>query len=324
MRAAVEISLVKDVDALSALAPEWMELWRGAPDTTPFQSPMWLLPWWRHFGSNELHVITVRDRGRLEALAPLYIIREDDESLGLLLGTGISDYLDVVTIGDHGNAIVTALAGVDCQVWDLQQLRPSSPLLQAELPNGWSDTVEEQDACPVLSLEEDLTSTHFRKKLRYYRRSLERVGEVLIEEATAANLDSLLTALFELHAARWQRRGMSGMLADDVVQEFHRHVSRAMLDAGALRMYGIRVGERIVAVFYGFASGDTVYYYLSGYDPDLEKLSPGTLIVAHAIEQAARDGARTFDFLRGAEDYKYTWGAKDRVNRRRALCPPPR
>ena len=110
-----------------------------------------------------------------------------------------------------------------------------------------------------------------------------------------------------------------GLDPDDVVQRFHRHVARAMLDAGALRMYAMRSGERVVAVFYGFADATTVYYYLSGYDPDLEKLSPGTLIVAHAIECARRDGATAFDFLRGAEDYKYSWGAKNRMNRRRQL-----
>jgi CelD/BcsL family acetyltransferase involved in cellulose biosynthesis len=43
------------------------------------------------------------------------------------------------------------------------------------------------------------------------------------------------------------------------------------------------------------------------------------VIVAHAIEQAVREGATTFDFLRGAEDYKYAWGAKDRVNQRRQI-----
>jgi CelD/BcsL family acetyltransferase involved in cellulose biosynthesis len=84
-------------------------------------------------------------------------------------------------------------------------------------------------------------------------------------------------------------------------------------------MYAIRAGERVVAVFYGFAHHDTVYYYLSGYDPALEKLSIGTVIVAHAIEQAVRSGVKTFDFLRGAEDYKYAWGAKDRLNQRRRL-----
>jgi len=92
-----------------------------------------------------------------------------------------------------------------------------------------------------------------------------------------------------------------------------------MLNAGMLRMYAVRCNERIVAVFYGFALNGTVYYYLSGYDPDLEKLSIGNILVAHAIEQAVRDGATTFDFLRGAEEYKYAWGATDRINKRRQL-----
>ena len=92
-----------------------------------------------------------------------------------------------------------------------------------------------------------------------------------------------------------------------------------MLDAGALRMYAMRIDGRIVAVFYGFAHQGTTYYYLSGYDPALEKLSIGTLLVAHAVEQAVAEGGHTFDFLRGAEEYKYAWGAEDRMNQRRML-----
>jgi len=313
--------VISNSEELSALAPQWLELWRRTPDATPFQSPMWLLPWWRHFGSNELHAIAIREGNRLEALAPLYILRDDSESLGLFLGTGISDYLDVLASGVHAGDIVNVLTSFDCQAWDLQQLRPSSPILQTDTPAGWNENIEDQDLCVVLTLGDldDTLSTHFLKKLRYYRRSLERQGEVTFEEADAGNLDRMLDALFALHAARWQRRGMPGMLADDVIQQFHREVARAMLDAGALRMHAMRVGERVVAVFYGFAGATTVYYYLSGYDPDLEKLSPGTLIVAQAIECARRDGATAFDFLRGAEDYKYSWGAKNRMNRRRQL-----
>ena len=84
-------------------------------------------------------------------------------------------------------------------------------------------------------------------------------------------------------------------------------------------MHALRLNDRTVAIFYGFAHHHTVYYYLGGYDPSLEKLSPGTVIVAHAIEEAVRSGATTFDFLRGAEDYKYAWGAKDRLNKHRRL-----
>ena len=308
----METRVIRDIETLTALEQEWLELWRRSPDATPFQSPMWLLPWWRHFGSNELHAIELRDGGRLAALAPLYILRDDSESLGLFLGTGISDYLDV--LGTH--PFIDEIVKAECQVWDLQQLRASSPVLDAPLPNGWSDNVEDQEPCLVLPLAELSLSTHFQKKLRYYRRQL---GDVEFEQANAGNLNQLLQSLFDLHAARWQRRGMPGMLADDVIQQFHRDVATGMLEAGALRMYAMRSGGRIVATFYGFADASTVYYYLSGYDPELEKVSPGTLIVAHALECAVRDGATTFDFLRGAEEYKSSWGAKPRMNRRRQL-----
>jgi CelD/BcsL family acetyltransferase involved in cellulose biosynthesis len=314
--------VITDYDNLAALAPEWLELCHRTPGVTPFQTPIWLLPWWRAFGSNDLAVIAARNEGRLEALAPLYIIRDDDsdESLGVFLGTGISDHLDV--LGD-ATLVIDDMAKLDCQLWDLQQLPASSSMLLAPLPVGFSDNVEDQEACPVLSFEGktfgNLGSTHFRKKIRYYRRALERLGEVRIETPTPDTLDDLLTSLFDLHAARWKRRDLPGLLADDTSQQFHRQVAPGMLNAGMLRMYATRCNDRIVAVFYGFALNGTVYYYLGGYDPELEKLSIGTILVAHAVEQAVRDGATSFDFLRGAEEYKYAWGATDQMNRRRQL-----
>jgi CelD/BcsL family acetyltransferase involved in cellulose biosynthesis len=311
------IEVITELEALKAIAPAWLALCR-----TPFQTPMWLLPWWRNFGSNDLTVIVSREGDRIDAIAPLYILRDDesDESLGMFLGTGISDYLDV--IGD-ASLVIEEMCKLNCQLWDLQQLQPSSSMLTAALPDGFSENVEDQEACPVLPLSgktfESIGSTHFQKKLRYYRRALERSGEVRIETPTAENLDDLLTALFDLHAARWKRRDLPGVLADDASQSFHRDAARRMLDAGMLRMYATRINDRVVAVFYGFALNGIVYYYLSGYDPELEKSSIGTILVAHAVEQAVRDGATAFDFLRGAEEYKYAWGATDRMNRRRQL-----
>ena len=40
--------------------------------------------------------------------------------------------------------------------------------------------------------------------------------------------------------------------------------------------------------------------------------SPGALLLEHAIGEAVRTAAGEFDFLRGAEAYKYRWGARDR------------
>ena len=320
------VATLRSFEELQRLEPEWRDLIRRAPQSTPFQSPEWLLPWWTHFGGQEMFAVTVRDSDRLEALAPLYVLRDDEsgESLGMLLGTGTSDYLDAV-VASGGDSLFAAIAEADCQLWDLQQLRPSSPLLTSSLPDGWSDNVMDDDPCPLLSIEgagselEHLVSTHFRKKIRYYRRALERDAEVSWVTADESNLGELMAALYDLHAARWQRRGRPGVLADDVIRSFHDQVAPRLLASGMLRMYAMRRGDRFAGVFYGFAMHDTVYYYLSGYDPELERMSIGTLLVAHAIEQAVREGAKTFDFLRGAEEYKYAWGAKDRMNSRRQI-----
>src|SRR5207245_200278 len=89
--------VITEIEKLEALETPWLDLCRKT-EVTPFQTPMWLLPWWRNFGSNDLAVIVSRSGGEVDAIAPLYILRDDDsdESLGMFLGTGISDYLDVI------------------------------------------------------------------------------------------------------------------------------------------------------------------------------------------------------------------------------------
>ena len=46
----------------------------------------------------------------------------------------------------------------------------------------------------------------------------------------------------------------------------------------------------------------------------------GGLISSYTMEEAAREGARVFDFLRKPEPYKYAWGARDQINRRLTLA----
>ena len=41
----------------------------------------------------------------------------------------------------------------------------------------------------------------------------------------------------------------------------------------------------------------------------------GSMLVLHALERAADEGTRAFDFLRGSEPYKYRFGARDRSDR---------
>jgi LmbE family N-acetylglucosaminyl deacetylase len=105
---------------------------------------------------------------------------------------------------------------------------------------------------------------------------------------------------------------------DPVVREFHLTAAQRMLDAGMLRLYLLRVGNSTAAGYYGFTAKRTAHAYLSGFDPEFAELSPGTQIVAHAIEEAVREGAHEFP-ARRRKTYKYAWGAVDRPKRRSPL-----
>ena len=51
----------------------------------------------------------------------------------------------------------------------------------------------------------------------------------------------------------------------------------------------------------------TQYFYLTAYAQEHAELRPGTLLLALAIEAAAREGVHTVDMLRGDEAYKQMW-----------------
>lgn len=321
--------------ALEALGPEWSELWARTACATPFQAPQWLIPWWKHLGRGELWTLALRCRGRLRGVVPLWIDHSEPAGRSLLLlGTGITDYLDALVETEFEAGALAAIAGHlagRTRRWDrceFHQLPAGALLLRLPGPAGWPDRVEAQDACPVLAFSADGWQSvpgHQRANLRYYRRRAERLGALRVERAGPGNLDELLAALLRLHRARWAARWLPGVLAEGSIQNFHREAAAGLLALGVLRLYGLCLGERRVASFYGFTAKRRAYYYLGGFDPAWERLSLGTLIIGHAIEEALREQAGEFHFLRGREGYKYLWGARDRLNcLRRLECPARR
>jgi CelD/BcsL family acetyltransferase involved in cellulose biosynthesis len=334
---ALEIEEITTTGALEQLRPEWSALWARCPTATPFQSPEWLIPWWRHIAEGELWTLALRDEGRLVGLAPLYIYVRPGlaQRQVFLVGIATSDYLDAVFEDAYASCGAAAVLGhLDAarhrwDVCDWQELRSVSPLLHTAIPEGWRDEVTPQGACLILRLPatvEELRGTlppRLFRNLRYYWHRAERAGVVRVERASEENLDDLLESLFQVHGARWTARGGAGVVAPEAVRQAHRQAAPALLSRGVLRLYGLRLDDRIVASLYGFthaAAAETrAYAYLSGFDPAFERLSPGTLIMGHAVHEAIREGAAEFDFLRGREPYKYLWGAKDHLVYRRRL-----
>ena len=314
MTTSVEIGIVNGEAALSALEPEWRELWERDPAATPFQSPAWLIPWVRIFAGPDWLVATMRRRGRLMAVLPLFLVEDDHGRRLMSMGAGITDYADGVFDPEVGcreaSLLITALN--DWPAIELLQIPGGSPLLAAAAPRGWWDDRRPAEPCPVMSLTTALPR-RMRQNLRYYRARIERSE---IEHALLSSRDAALPALeclFALHGARWQSRGSPGVLSDEKVRCFHRQAVPALADAGLLRMHVLHWQGTPVAIGYMLTAKARAYDYITGFDPDLAALGLGTVLIGCAIQTAAEEGAREFDFLRGREDYKYRWGARDRL-----------
>ena len=338
----LDVEAVTTADALDRLRPQWAALWAAVPDATPFQSPEWLLPWWRHVGEGDLLTLAVRRRGGvaggpLVGLLPLYVYRQQDDTRSLFpLGIATTDYLDALALPGHERAVMdAALACLDRRrdAWDVAewpQLRDDAVLRNGTPPSDWTDDAGEADCCPVLPLPAGaalggVLPRGLAQNLGYYRRRLAKAGDAQYERADAATLDAAYAALLALHGARWATRGETGVLADDAVRRWHAEAMRGLLAAGVLRLHTLRLDGRVIAACYVLhdrpGPAARAYYYLGGFDPACHALSPGTLIVGHAVEAALAEGMTAFDFLRGREAYKYHWGATDRPTYRRRLTP---
>jgi CelD/BcsL family acetyltransferase involved in cellulose biosynthesis len=321
--------LIDDAARLAAVAGAWQALWQRVPTATPFQSPAWLLSWWRSFHPGALAVVAVRKDERLVGLAPFYIERGRSRDRVLSLGIGVSDYLDLLI--DPESAV-----SLDCfldplrrfpgwRACQLDELPPWSSALALPLPTESSPSIEMQSACPVLDLAQP-TSIGMQRRLRRGARRAERRGGLDIRLVDGADIDAFLAALFLLHGVRWQSRdAQPGVLHDAAVRAFHRCAVPALSREGIARLYELRVGGEIAGCYYGLLDRGRAYAYIGGFDPRFAAISPGGLLLAHAIDEARREDCREFHFLRGQEAYKYEWGAVDRWNRRlrleRALSP---
>lgn len=319
-------NIITTIEELELLAPEWSALWDRCTAATTFQRPEWLLAWLHLFRPDSLWTVEIRRGGQLVGLVPLFL---DDDSL-YPIGAGITDYLDVLFDVAETASVVDAFYTLlrerrgEWSSLDFEQLRPLSPIFSATAFQGLVIETDEENASPVLTLPESgdlhgVMSGGHLKNLRYARRQMARAGNVEWILADAGTLDELLEALFRTHAARWGMRGEEGMLMGDEIQSFHREAARGLLRRGVLRLYGLRFNGRLVGALESFFEKDSAYFYLHGFEPDVARFSPGIQLVGRFIDDAVERGIRRIDFLRGREEYKYRWGAKDMPTYRRRV-----
>ncbi|MET0852440.1 MAG: GNAT family N-acetyltransferase [Candidatus Rokuibacteriota bacterium] len=307
--------------SFDGLDPErWNALVARAAGGSVFLTWQWQTEWIASFlDGRALQILTVVDpAGALAGVLPLYA-----EAAGrwrIVGGEDVSDYLDLAAAPGAEAAVWEALLqqrGDDAAVWDLRGLRPESPTL-AVLPalavaRGLVATAEREERCPILPLpatwDEYLArlSGKDRHELRRKMRKLEaELPAVTVRAHTSVDgWDEAMTSFLTLHRA--SRTGKARFM-DERMERFFRRSLRALLAARWMRLWFLESAGAPVAGFLCMEYGGSVGLYNSGFDPAHAKLAPGIVLLGHVIRDAIERGVPVFDFLRGEEPYKYSFG----------------
>jgi CelD/BcsL family acetyltransferase involved in cellulose biosynthesis/glycosyltransferase involved in cell wall biosynthesis len=308
-------SVVCSFGGVLDLEREYRSLFDECPAATPFSSPDWVLPWWNHLGAGEIATVTVRRGGKLVALAPLAM----RDGVLQFIGTGVTDYMDVLAVNDAAAAAlwdgIAELA--QARKLSLEELREDSIALRT-LPDGLRHTIVDGCVCPVVELQDLRLPGRLLKNIRG---QLRRLPDATFALASENDVEEYINSLYRLHSSRWQAAGAEGVLSADSVQRFHRESVPRLMRHGLVRLHGLRSQGKLCAVLYSLRRNGRAYYYLGGFDPQFAAYGPGSILLHHAIEFARAAGDREFDMLRGAETYKYRWGARNRTSRNLVTVP---
>ena len=316
----VGLQRIRDYDAWARLAPEWSALCDRVPGSTPFQRPEWLLSWWKNWGSGDLYVLAFRSGNRLCGIAPLFLLHWECRAQLTFIGNGVSDYLGLVAepeLAAQCADLAMCHIADDSLRWDLcdfQDLAADCAFLNVAA-HGLELRYTPHTPCMRASLSPDpevsnsAVAAYLLRNIRSSRQHLDKIGRVEFATSGTASAD-LVTELVQLHRSRWaDSGGPKSMLDTPQSVNLLCDAANAFGASGRLRVYTMRLDQRLVAGIYAFLDARILWGYFTGFDRALARYSPGSLLLDYARTEAVRDGAVTWDFLRGAEPYKEHWGA---------------
>ncbi len=350
--------VLKNAAELAALETEWYELLADSDANEPTVCPLWVMAWWRAYGSDDdraLRTLVVRDGARLVGVVPL-LSRTHRYRLGQrfrrleLVPSGeeeadevLSEYIGpVVARGSEAQvagATVDAIVAGEVGEWDelvcprMGAWRESVHALeQAFVGRGYPVTMTPNGECSYIRLPKtwDEYLASLPKKHRYSVRQALRDFDAWAgaeQELRICKLPSELAQgaeiLRSLHGERWNAKGGTGAFHSHKFSQFHEEVMPKLLERGALQLVWLLVRGEPVAALYNLIWNRSVSVYQSGRRVDVPRqVRAGIALHAMMIRRAIEEGLTEYDFLAGEGLYKSQLGTMTRGLVALRVTPP--
>ena len=304
----------------SSLEKDWDELLSATATGHVFFTPHWQRSWWQAFGSDsELLLLSVQWDTEVVGIVPLMC---NGYRMSFIGSSDVCDYMDFVIRPGHEVAVLSQLLDylgpMDWNSIDLQSLLPDSIALIHFAPlarqRGYQVEITQEDVSPQLALPaswEEYLSLLTRKDRHELRRKLRRLSQVKFHYYIVEDRERLPQDLKDFFRLFEQGRDDKKEFMTAQMSGFFKAMATSVATKGYLRLAFLEVEGKRVASAMCFDCWDHFHLYNSGYDPAYASLSVGLLCKAFCIKDGILEGKKHFDFLRGAEPYKYDLGGQD-------------
>jgi len=305
---------------------DWLyQFWQQNPGALPweplFMLPPWLKTWHQTFAPDMKPAVLVAAQGdTVIGIAPLII----DGCTATIIGSpDVCDYVDFIAApgkeADFANALAAYLPAQGITVLHTGVIRPDSRVVPVMTHLGKALPLQAECERDEVTLEKDLPPTwdeylqtldsKQRHEVRRKLRRLEEAGAIGYRFVTAAaDVPAFMEVFLKLFSGS---REDKATFLTPAREQFFRALPAAMAEAGLFRGGVMEMDGNAVAALLAFDYNGTVYLYNSGYDVTRSSLSVGVLSKVLLIKDSIERGKKRFDFLKGAERYKYHLGGRE-------------
>ena len=308
--------------------PEFLEQWTAllarCPDATVFNSPGWqrTITEENFVPAGRLRIITVRRDNTLLAVFPLAL---HSSSVLETPGYWLSDYLDPLVDRAAAEQCWSLILDLLNDLWDwstrglvfhnIAQNSPTRTILETLAPKyGFAYQQKVTDCVPYLLLPDNwekylqMLSTKERQIQKRNIRKAQTEGEA--RWLTVNTMDEIRPALERGLAGLSQAKGDKGEFSSEFLCGFLRKIVPALVAQGDFYMHELWIKGKAAAWLFLLRSREGPMFFNSAFDDSLGYWRPGITAISLAVQAAIEQKSVKFDFLRGAEDYKFRFGCK--------------
>lgn len=310
--------VISSFDEMERIRSRWQAL--TTDEAAPFQTYSWVRAWYRHFADSCDEMVVFVSRNEL-VIFPLY---RKGNSLRLA-GDLSCDFQDAIAKGPREvrNAFPELVAWAAKRNLDLDFKKLSSdgclyPVVR-EMPRTrpYFDALQRTvGPCPFFEIPESSEAylatlpRKFRAELRRQSRRIEAdFPETKLQFRKSPLIDSRdVLKMMSFHRRNFYRTGTNP------IEDFRfRNFLLEVNDEPEVGLCVSRLGNRetSLAMDLTFVRGERCYGYLTAFDREQARYSPGSCLLISRLDLLAEKGVRVFDFLCGSESYKYRFAREE-------------